>query len=41
MELVMATAVAVPLAGLMFFLGIRICRYVFSALGGLLMQPFL
>ena len=37
----MATAVAVPLAGFMFLLGVMICRYVFSALGGLLLLPFL
>ena len=41
MEVVMATAVAVPLAGLVFFLGIAICRYVFGALSGMLLQPFM
>ena len=41
LEVVMTTAVGVPLAGLMFFLGIQICRYVYAALSGLLLQPFL
>ncbi len=41
MEVVLATAVAVPLAVLMLFLGITICRYVHTALVGLLFQPFL
>lgn len=41
LELVMITAVALPLAGLLFFLGIVMCRYIYAALGGLLLQPFL
>lgn len=41
LEVVMTTAIGVPLAGLMFFLGIQMCRYVYSALAGLLLQPFL
>ena len=41
LELVMATAVAVPLAGLMFFFGVTVCRYIYNALCGLLLQPFL
>ncbi len=41
LEVVMTTAIGVPLAGLMFFLGIQICRYVFAAMSGLLLQPFL
>ncbi len=41
LELVMATAVAVPLAGAMLFFGFSICRYVFNALCGLLLLPFL
>jgi hypothetical protein len=41
LEVVLATAVAVPLAALMFLLGVQICRYVYTALGGLLVQPFL
>ena len=41
LEVVMTTAIGVPLAGLMFFLGIQMCRYVYAALAGLLLQPFL
>lgn len=40
LELVMATAVAIPIAGGILFLGFRICSYVFSALSGLLTMPF-
>lgn len=39
-ELVMATAVAIPIAGGILFLGFRICSYVFSALSGALAMPF-
>lgn len=39
-ELVMATAVAIPIAGGILFLGFRMCSYVFSALSGLLSMPF-
>ena len=41
MELVMATAVALPLAASMLFLGFKICAYVFNGLSGLLTMPFL
>lgn len=41
MELVMATAVALPMAVAMLFLGFKICTYVFSGLSGLLSMPFL
>lgn len=41
LEVVMTTAVMLPLAGLLFFLGIQISRYAYSALSGLLFQPFL
>ena len=41
LEVVMTTAIMLPLAGLLFFLGIQMSRYVFSALSGLLLQPFL
>gem|GEM_PF-4154053 len=41
LEVVMTTAAALPLAGLLFFLGIQICRYIHAALSGLLLQPFL
>jgi hypothetical protein len=37
----MTTAIMLPLAGLLFFLGIQMSRYVFTALSGLLLQPFL
>lgn len=40
-ELVMATAVALPLCGIMFLLGIEICRYVFRGLDGMLSLPWL
>ena len=40
LELVMATAIAIPIAGGALFLGFRICRYVFSALSGLVSMPF-
>jgi hypothetical protein len=39
-ELVMASAVAIPIAGGLLFLGFQICRYVFVALSGLLSMPF-
>lgn len=39
-ELVMASAVAIPIAGGALFLGFKICSYVFSALSGLLVMPF-
>ena len=40
MELVMATAVAIPIAGGVLFLGFKMCSYVFSGLSGLLTMPF-
>lgn len=40
LELVMATAVAIPIAGGILFLGFQICSYVFSALSGLVSMPF-
>ncbi len=40
LELVMATAVAIPIAGGALFLGFKICSYVFSGLSGLLSMPF-
>ena len=40
LELVMATAVAIPIAGGLLFLGFKICRYVFAALSGLVSMPF-
>lgn len=40
MELVMATAIAIPIAGGVLFLAFKICAYVFSGLSGLLSMPF-
>ncbi len=40
LELVLATAIAIPIAGGLLFLGFQICRYVFSALSGSLSMPF-
>lgn len=40
-ELVMATAVAIPIAGAILFLGFIVCSYVFSALSGLISMPFI
>ncbi|MEM9586234.1 MAG: hypothetical protein AAGA03_03045 [Planctomycetota bacterium] len=40
-EVVMATAVAVPLAVMLFLLGVRMCRYVFAAIDGMLTMPLL
>ncbi len=40
MEVVMASAIAIPLAGAILFLGFKICSYVFSAQSGLLSMPF-
>lgn len=39
-ELVMASAVAIPIAGAILFLGFKICSYVFSALSGSISMPF-
>jgi hypothetical protein len=41
LELVLVTAVMLPLALGLLFLGIKICSYVFAALGGLNHMPFL
>ncbi len=41
LEVVMATAVAVPLAAMLFFLGTQICRYVYGVISGLTTWPFL
>ena len=40
LELVMATAIAIPIAGGALFLGFKICSYVFSAYSGLISMPF-
>jgi ABC-type tungstate transport system substrate-binding protein len=39
-ELVMASAIAIPIAGAILFMGFRICSYVFSALSGSISMPF-
>jgi len=39
-ELVMATAIAIPIAAGILFLGFKMCSYVFSGLSGLLSMPF-
>jgi hypothetical protein len=41
LEVVLATAVALPLAVLMFLLGVQICRYVFRGFDGMLTMPWL
>ncbi len=41
LELVLATAVVLPLALAMFLLAVQICRYVFRGLGGMLTMPML
>lgn len=41
LELVLVTAVALPLGFLLFLLGVQICRYVFRGLGGMLTLPLL
>lgn len=41
LELVLATAVALPLALVMFLLAVQICRYVFRGVGGMLTMPML
>ena len=41
LEVVMATAITLPLAALMFFLGVEMCRYVFQGFDGMLTMPWL
>ena len=41
LEVVMVTALTLPLAVLMFLLGVKICSYVFAALSGTLSMPLL
>lgn len=41
LEVVMTTAVMLPVAGLLFFLGIRMCRYAFEIISGLVGWPLL
>ena len=37
----LATAVALPLAVMMFLMGVQICRYVFRGFDGMLTMPWL
>ncbi len=41
LELVMATAVVLPLALMSFLLSIEICKYVFRGIDGMLTLPWL
>jgi len=41
LELVMTTAVAVPLAVLLFFLAVKMTAYVFRGLDGMVTMPWL
>ena len=41
MQVVMASAIAIPVAGGILFLGFKICSYVFAAFSGTLAMPFL
>lgn len=41
LEVVLTTAVVLPLAALMFFLGVKICQYVFRGVDGMMTLPWL
>jgi hypothetical protein len=41
LEVVMTTAVMLPLAGLILFLGIEMCSTIYQAMGALVAWPFL
>jgi len=41
LEVVLTTAVVLPLAALMFFLGVEICQYVHRGFDGMLTMPWL
>ncbi len=41
LELVMATAVVLPLGLMAFLLGVEICQYVFRGIDGMLTLPWL
>lgn len=41
LEAVLATAVMLPVAGALFFLGIKICAALYQAIGTLVGWPFL
>jgi len=40
-EVVLATAVVLPLVVLLFFLGVEICQFVFRGIDGMLTMPWL
>ena len=40
-EVVMTAGVMLPLAGLLFFLGIKMCATIYQAIGALAAWPFL
>ena len=41
LEVVMTTAVMLPVAGALFFLGIKMCATLYQAIGALVAWPFL
>ena len=41
LEVVMVTAVTLPLAVLLFLLGVEMCQYVFSAIDAMMTMPWL
>lgn len=41
LEVVMTTAVMLPVAGALLFLGVKICATLYQALGALVAWPFL
>ncbi len=41
LEVVMSTAVMMPLAFALFLLGLQMCRYVYEMMGTLIAWPFL
>ena len=41
LEVVMTTAVMLPVAGALLFLGVKICETLYQALGALVAWPFL
>lgn len=41
LEVVMATAVMLPVAGMLLFLGVNLCATLYQAVGALVAWPFL
>ena len=41
LEVVMTTAIMLPLAGILFFLGLEMCQTLYQAIGALVGWPFL